>query len=79
MKTLVELHQKRISKTCIGSNSTLSSIAAGGLNTIHKNLYLIIDLNDVATCKSDSDFKVLLDSFSSKLKQKISTPVKQDH
>jgi len=79
MHKLVTLHQKRISKTCIGTNSTHSSLAAGGLNTIRKNLCLIIDLNDVASCKNDLDFKVMLDSFTSKLKQKISIPVNQQH
>jgi hypothetical protein len=79
MSKLVTLHQKRISKTCIGSNSTFGSLESGGLNSIRQNLCIIINLSDISSCKSDSEFKALLDSFTSKLKQKLSTPVSQDH
>jgi hypothetical protein len=39
MPTIIELYQKRISRTCIGSNSTRSNLTSGGLNIgrVHLN------------------------------------------
>ena len=79
MPTIIELHQKRISRTCIGSNSTHGTLGKNGLNILHQNLYPIIKLKDVAACKSENEIKALLDSYTSKLKQKITKPIQSEH
>lgn len=79
MPNMIELHQKRISKTCISSNSLLSKIYSGFLLKFHANLHLIIDLEAISSCKSQLEFNALLDSFTSKLKQKIAKPVNAEH
>lgn len=79
MPNMIELHQKRISRTCIGANSTHGTLGKNGLNILHQNLYPIIKLKDVAACKSDNEIKTLLDSYTSKLKQKIAKPIHPEH
>ena len=79
VNNMVELHQKRISKTCIGSNSTHGNLGKGGLQKLHLNLHAIIKLDVIAKCSSESAFRSLLDSYTSKLKQKLGNPVKHEH
>jgi hypothetical protein len=79
MKSLVELHRERISKTCIGSNSTRGNLKEGGLNIIRQNLHRIVKLDDLVRSGSEEKFKSLLDSYTSKLKQKLGNPVKHEH
>ncbi len=79
MPTIIELHQKRISRTCISSNSILSNMYSGFLRKFHANLHLIIDLKAISTCKGELEFNALLDSYTSKLKQKVAKPVNAEH
>jgi hypothetical protein len=76
---MVELHLKRISKTCIGSNSTRGNLEEGGLNILRQNLYRIVKLDDLMCSGSEEKFKSILDSYTSKLKQKLGNPVKHEH
>ena len=79
MQNIIELHQKRISRTCIGSNSTHATLGKNGLNVLHQNLYPIINLEHVAACKTENELKALLDSYTSKMKQKIAKPIHAEH
>ncbi len=79
MPTIIELHQKRIGKTCISSNSILSNMYSGFLRKFHANLHLIIDLKAISICKNELEFNALLDSYTSKLKQKVAKPVNAEH
>ena len=79
MQNIIELHQKKISRTCIGANSTHATLGKNGLNVLHQNLYSVIKLNEVRACKSENELKALLDSYTSKLKQKIAKPIHSEH
>jgi hypothetical protein len=52
---------------------------SGFLRKFHANLHLIIDLKAISTCKGELEFNALLDSYTSKLKQKVAKPVNAEH